>query len=83
MAIKNNLALQLIPVLLDVVVLHHNHHHIYLIEELVKIQNLVLHNLFLSEEGIKGLQRTSEVVLLNVEYLKSEAFTDVFHIHFI
>ena len=66
MAIKNNLALQLIPVLLDVVVLHHDDNHIYLIEELIKVQNLVLHNLLLSEEGIESLQRTCQVALLNV-----------------
>ena len=33
MAVKNNFAFQLIPVLFDMVVLYHNHHHIHLIEE--------------------------------------------------
>ena len=47
------------------VVLHHNHNHINLIEELVKVQNLILDNLLLSEEGIEGLQRTGEVALLD------------------
>ena len=48
MTIQNHFAFQLVPILFDVVVFHHNHHHIYLREELVKIENLVRHNLFLT-----------------------------------
>ena len=56
MAVENDLALQLIPILLNVIVLDHNDHHIHLIEELVKVQNLVLDELLVGEEGIEGLQ---------------------------
>ena len=36
--IQNNLTLQLVPILLDVIVLHHNDHHIHLAEELVETE---------------------------------------------
>ena len=54
MTIKNDFALQLIPILFNVVVLHHNNNHIHLIEELVKIQNLVLDNLLAGEQMNKS-----------------------------
>ena len=80
MAIKDDLPLQFVPILLNMVVLHHDDHHIHLVEELVKIKNLVLYNLFLSEERIKGLQRTSEMAFLDVEHLECGAFTDVIYV---
>ena len=54
-AIKYNLAFELIPVLLNMVVLDHNDHQIYLFQELVKIQNLIGYNRLLREERIKSL----------------------------
>ena len=57
-AVEDDLAFQLVPVLLDVVVLHHDDHHIHLAEELVEVKNLVLDNLLLGKERIKCLQRT-------------------------
>ena len=83
MAIKNNSALELFPVLFDVVVLHHDHHHIHLIEELVKIQDLVLDDSLLRKEGIKSLERTSEVAFLDVQHLQGWALTDVIHVFFV
>ena len=80
MAIQNHLALELIPVLLDVVVLDHNDHNIHLGEELVEVENLVLDNLFLGEEGVEGLERTGEVALLDVEHLEGRALADVIDI---
>ena len=80
MAIQNHLALELVPVLLDVVVLDHNDHHIHLGEELVEVENLVLDNLLLGEEGVEGLERTGEVALLDVEHLEGRAFADVIDI---
>ena len=80
MAIQNHLALELVPVLFDVVVLDHNDHHIHLGEELIEVENLVLDNLLLGEEGVEGLERTGEVALLNVEHLEGRALTDVIHI---
>ncbi len=77
MAIQNHLALELVPVLLDVCVLDHNDYHIHLGEELVEVENLVLDNRFLGEEGVEGLQRTGEVTLLDVKHLKGRALADV------
>ena len=80
MTVKDGLALQLIPILFNVIVLHHYNNHIYLIEELIKVQNLVLDNLLLSEERIKALQRTGKVTFLNINHLECGAFTNVIHI---
>ena len=81
--IQNHLALQLVPVLPDVIMFHHDNHHINFIEELVKIQNLVLDNLLAGEEGVKGLERTGQVTILNVEHLEGGALTDVVNVLFI
>ena len=83
MAIQNHLTLQLVPILLDMIVLNHNHHHIHFVEELVEIKNLVRHNLFVSEERVETLQWTSQMALLDVEHLEGWAFTDVVNILFI
>lgn len=76
-AVENDFAFQLIPISLDMIMFHHNHNHIYLIEELVKVQNLVGHNLLRGEERVKALQRTGQVAFLNVKHLKGRAFADV------
>ena len=55
MAIQHHFAFQLVPVLLDVVVLHHDDHHVHLREELVEVEELVLHDGLLGEEGVEGL----------------------------
>lgn len=38
-AIHHHLTLEFIPVLLDMVVLHHNHHHINILQEVFKLSN--------------------------------------------
>ena len=76
-AIQNHFALELVPVLFDVVVLDHNDHHIHLGEELVEVEDLVLDDLLFGEEGVEGLQRTGEVTLLDVEHLEGRALADV------
>ena len=55
MAIQHNFALQLIPILLDMVMLDHDNHHIHFVKELVEIQDLVLDNLLLGEERVEAL----------------------------
>jgi len=77
MAIQDDLAFELAPVLLDVVVLDHNDHHIHLGEELVEVEDLVLDNLFLGEEGVEGLEGTCEMALLDVKHLEGRALADV------
>ena len=59
MAIQNYFTLQLVPVLLNVIVLHHDNHHIHLAEELVEVQNLVLHNGLVGEEGVEAREGAS------------------------
>ena len=80
MAVENDLVFQLVPVLLDMVVLDHDDYHLYFIEELVEVQNLVLHNLLLCEEWVESLERTSQVALLDVKHLKSGTLTNVIYI---
>ena len=52
MAIQNHLALELVPVLLDVVVLDHNDDHIDLGEELVEVKDLAQNKFFVKEKII-------------------------------
>ena len=66
MAVENDFAFQLVPVLLDMVVLDHNHHHVHLFEEVVEVQNLVFDNLFVGKERVEGLQGAGQVSFLNV-----------------
>ena len=56
MAIQNHFALQLVPVLLDVVMFHHDNHHVNLGKELVEVEHLVRHNGLVGEEGIEAFQ---------------------------
>ena len=60
-AIQDDLALELPPILLDVVVLDHDDDHVHFVEEPVEVEDLVLHDLLVSEEGVEGLERTGEV----------------------
>ena len=64
--IKNNLALQFIPILLDMVVLNHNNNHIEILQELVKVIILVFSNLVSFEERIIALERSSKMTLLSL-----------------
>ena len=54
MAVEHHFPFQLVPVLLDVVVLHHDDDHVHLREELVEVEELVLHDGLLGEEGVEG-----------------------------
>ena len=58
MTVQNHLAFQFVPILLDVIMLYHDDHHINLGEELIEVQNLVLHNLLLRKERIESFQGT-------------------------
>ncbi len=79
-AVEDNFAFQLVPIHLNMVMLHHNYNHIYLIEELVEIENLVRHNLLVGEEGVEALQRTSQVALLDIDHLERGALAHVIDI---
>ena len=59
MAVEDDLALEFVPVLLDLIVLNHNDYHIEIGEELVEIVVQILNNVFLDERFI-NLKRTDE-----------------------
>ena len=75
--VEDDLPLELVPVLTDMVVLHHDDNHVDLGEELVEVEDLVLDDFLLREEGVEGLQGTGEVALLDVEHLEGGALADV------
>ena len=80
MAVQNDLAFQLVPILLDVVVLDHDDHHVNLVEELVEVENLVGNDFLVGEERVEALQRTGEVALLDVEHLEGRALTHIVNV---
>ena len=51
-AVKDNLAFEFVPVLLNVVVLDHNDNHIDLGEELVEVEDLAQNKFFVKEKII-------------------------------
>ena len=69
-AVENNLAFQLIPILLDVIMFHHDNNHIHIVDELIKVVELILGNLMVFQEGVIALQRTCKMTLLQLEHLK-------------
>ena len=67
-AIEDDFTLKLVPVLLDLVMLHHDDYHIDIGEELVEVVELVLDDVFL-DEGIIDLERAGKVTLQHLEQL--------------
>lgn len=78
--VEDDLAFQFVPVLLDMVVLHHNNHHVYIIKELIKVAKLILCNLLIFQERIVTLQWTGKVTFLQFQHLESGRFAIVIHI---
>ena len=83
MAIQNHLIFQLVPVLLDMVMFHHDDHHVDFVEELVEVKDLVRDNLLVGKERVEALQRTGQMTLLDIEHLQGRALTDIVHVFFI
>lgn len=50
-AIEDDLAFELVPILLDMVVLNHDDYHIYIVDELIEVAELVLCNLMVFQNG--------------------------------
>lgn len=69
MTVKDDFALELVPILLNLVVLHHDDNHIDVGEELVEVVVLVLDDVFL-DERIIDLERTGKVTFLTFEHLE-------------
>lgn len=81
--IKNYFALDLVPILLDVVVLNHNDNQIYIGEELIEVVILVFCDLVADEERIVAFERTCKVTFLKLEHLKGWRLTIIIDILFI
>ena len=78
--VKDDLTLQLVPILLDMVVLDHDDHHVHFIKEAVEVKNLVLNYFLFSIVRVEALERPSEVALLAFEHLEGGRFADIVHI---
>ena len=76
-AVEDDLAAELVQVLLDVVMLDHDDNHVHLVQEAVEVEDLVRNYGLVGEEGVETLQRTGEVALLDVEHLEGRTLTDV------
>ena len=66
MAIQHDLPPQFVPVMLNLIVLHHNDDKVHIIQELIEVKELVLDNL-LMDERIIDFQRTGEMPLLGLK----------------
>lgn len=51
-AVENDFAFQLVPILFDVVVLHHDDYHINIVDELVEVVELVFGYLVVFQERV-------------------------------
>ena len=79
-AVEDDLAAELVQVLLDVVVLDHDDDHVDLVEELVEVEDLVRNDSLVGEEGVEALQWAGEVAFLDVKHLEGRAFTDIIYV---
>ena len=79
-AIQHHFPFQLLHIHLDMIVLNHNHHHIHPLQELIKIQHLILHNLLVGKERIETLQRTGKMPFLTLMHLEGRTLANVIHI---
>ena len=79
MAVQDDLAFQLVPAALDLVVLDHHHDHVHVRKESIEIVILVLHDI-LVDERVVDLQRLGQMTFLAFEQLQRRAFADVIDI---
>lgn len=63
-AVENYLATKSIKILLDVVVLYHDNHHVDVFEKCLKIRKLVLGDFPIFEEWVIAFQRTGKMPFL-------------------
>lgn len=80
LAVENDLALQFVPVLLDVVVLDHHYDHIDSVQELVEVEDLILDYLLVGEERVEALERAGKVALLGLDHLQGRTLADIVHV---
>ena len=78
--VEHDLAFEFIPILLDMVVLDHNHHHINILQELVEIGVLILGNLAVLKERVVALERTGEMTFLCLKHLECWRLAEVVYV---
>ncbi len=76
-AVKDYLAFELVPVLLDMVVLYEDDYHVHIVQELVEVVVLVLCDMMSFEERIIATKRTCEVAFLGLEHLECRRLAEV------
>lgn len=68
-AVEDYFAAELVPVVLEVVVLDHDYDHVDVFEELIEVAELILCNLVILKEGVVAFERTGEVAFLCLKEL--------------
>ena len=81
-AVEDDFAFEFVPVLLDVVVLHHHYHEVNVIEEGVEVVILVCHDVA-GDEGVIAFERASEVALLSLKELEGGRLAAVVNVFFV
>ena len=76
-AVHYDLAFQLVPVLLDVVVLHHDDDHVDVFQELVEVGELVFGYLVVLQKWVVAFKRACQVALLGFKELKRWRLAEV------
>lgn len=79
-AIKDNHILELIPVLLDMVMLNKYNNHVNVLEELVEVGVLVLGYPVVLKERVITLEWPCEVTLLRLKHLEGRGLSEVIYI---
>ena len=62
------------------VMLHHDYNHINVLQELIKVRDLILCNLMILQEWVVALQRTSKVSLLSLQKLERRRLAIIIHV---
>ena len=81
-AVEDDFAFEFVPVLLDVVVLHHHYHEVDVIEEGVEVVILVCHDVA-GDEGVVAFEGTCEVALLSLKELEGGRLAAVIDVFFV
>ena len=68
--VQDDFALQLVPLLLQVLVFHHDYHHVHRLQELLEIHHLAFHHLMVFQERVITFQWSREVSSLRFQQLQ-------------
>lgn len=67
--IQYHLSLQFIPILLDMVVLHHDYHQIYVLQEIIEVAKLIFGDFMIFQEWIIAFQWSRQMTFLRLQEL--------------